>query len=71
MVKSVVGMALRHGVRKGVVGGSNPWLVVAVAAAVVKLLSRTPRGQTLTMNLKPGERYIVACGDESTARASR
>lgn len=66
MTKRLLSWALRSGVRKGVVGGSGPWLVVAVAAGAVKFLNRPYKGagKSVTLNLKPGERYTVVCSEE-------
>lgn len=62
MIDGVVRWALRNGVRKGVAGGSGPWLVVAVAAGAVRLAKRPPRGQkSAVLQLKPGEQYSITC----------
>ena len=67
----LVAWAFRSGVRKGVVGGSGPWLVVAVAAGALRLLNRPPRKtESITLNLRPGERYSIVCAEEPT-RSSR
>ncbi|MEY2467743.1 MAG: hypothetical protein QOF21_441, partial [Actinomycetota bacterium] len=51
----IVGWAFRSGMRKGVVGGSGPWLVVAVAAGAIRLLNRPPRASKgIKLNLRPG-----------------
>lgn len=65
MLERAVTWAFRNGIRKGVVGGSNPWLVVAVAAGAFKLLNRPakPRG-SVALNLRPGDRYTVVCSTE-------
>jgi hypothetical protein len=66
MIERVVSLALRQGVRKGVVGGSGPWLVIAVAAGVVKFLRRPSRqsGGSAFLQLRPGDRYTVVCSEE-------
>ncbi|MDP1792720.1 MAG: hypothetical protein Q8K63_01175 [Acidimicrobiales bacterium] len=66
MIQRAVTWALRSGMRKGVVGGSGPWLVVAVAAGVFKLVTRPPKGagSSTTLNLRPGDRYSVVCSEE-------
>jgi len=68
MIERGVSWALRAGLRKGVMGGSGPWMVVAVAAGAYKLLNRPVRGSALTLKLKPGERYSILCSDEPIAR---
>lgn len=65
MIQRLVSLAFRNGVRKGVVGGSNPWLVVAVAAGAIKLLNRPPKAtKSHVIHLKPGERYSVVCSTD-------
>lgn len=70
MVQRAVSWALRSGMRKGVVGGSGPWLVVAVAAGAIKLLSRPAKGRggRVSLQLRPGDRYSVVCAEEPTCR---
>lgn len=58
-----VSWALRTGLRKGVAGGSGPWLVVAVAAGLMQLLRRQTRPEAITLAIKSGERYTIACND--------
>jgi hypothetical protein len=69
MLASAANWALRAGLRKGVLGGSGPWLVVAVAAGAYKLLNRPAGGgSALTLTLQPGERYSILCSDEPIAK---
>jgi hypothetical protein len=58
--------AFRAGVRKGVVGGSGPWLVVAVAAGAFRFLNRPGKGAggSALLRLRPGDRYVVVCSEE-------
>ncbi|HUR77731.1 MAG TPA: hypothetical protein VMZ22_07275 [Acidimicrobiales bacterium] len=65
MVAAAAAWALRTGIRKGVAGGSGPWLVVAVAAGFYKLATRPGKGSALRLDVKPGERYSIACSDQS------
>lgn len=68
MIKQAVNLALRRGIRKGVVGGSGPWLVVAVAAGAVKLARRRPRdAHPLQLRLQPGDRYSITVIDPTHA----
>ncbi len=69
MIRRGAGWALRVGLRKGVLGGSGPWMVVAVAAGAYKLLNRPVSGSSaLTLKLKPGERYSILCSDEPISK---
>lgn len=65
MIQRLATWAFRSGVRKGVVGGSGPWLVVAVAAGAVRFLTRPPKpAGSMTLQLKPGDRYSVVCSTD-------
>lgn len=66
MAQRLIGWALRSGIRKGVAGGSGPWLVIAVAAGAIRLLSRPPRAERIQLTLRPGERYSIVCAEEPT-----
>ncbi len=70
MVRRAISWAFRSGVRKGVVGGSGPWLFVAVAAGAIKVLNRAPKGAggRTTLTLSPGDQYSIVCADEPTRR---
>ncbi len=62
--------AFRIGLRRGVAGGSGPWLVIAVATGLMKLSRRPSKGESVSLNLRPGERYLIVCAEEPT-RAPR
>ena len=70
MIERVLRWAVRAGVRKGVVGGSGGWLVVAVAAGVVRFIRRPDKkaGGSMHLQLKPGERYVITCSDDLSVR---
>ena len=70
MTQRLIAWAFRSGVRKGVVGGSGPWLVIAAAAGAIRLLNRPPRAERIQLTLRPGERYSIVCAEEP-ARSSR
>ena len=71
MMQRLVNRAFRAGIRKGVVGGSGPWLVIAVAAGAVRLLNRPARtAESVRLDLRPGERYTIVCAEEPR-RAAR
>ncbi len=61
MVRSPLGWALRNSWRRGVLGGSGPWLVVGAGALVVKLVSRgrTPK-VVYSEQLEPGQAIVVS-----------
>jgi hypothetical protein len=64
MLNRAATWALRAGLRRGVAGGSGPWLVVAVAAGLYKVALRPPKATALRLKIKPGERYTIACSDQ-------
>ncbi len=71
MTEHIVSWAFRSGIRKGVLGASGPWLVIAVAAGAVKLLNRPTPRKSMTLGIKPGERYTILCGNDASLRAAR
>ena len=68
MLNRAATWALRAGLRRGVAGGSGPWLVVAVAAGLYKLALRPPKATALRLKIKPGERYTIICSDQPVKR---
>ena len=57
----------RTGLRKGMLGGSRPWLVVGVAAGGLRLLGRILRKQPEVLycsELAPGQAVVVSLSDE-------
>ena len=58
---------LRNGIRKGVLGGSRPWLVLAGVGATWKLFQKLAGNDekvVLSEELKPGETLVIAHGRE-------
>jgi hypothetical protein len=58
---------LRNGIRKGFLGGSRPWLVVAGVAAGWKVLQKLAGNDekvVLSEVLQPGETMVIAHGRE-------
>lgn len=56
-------LLLRNGFRKGLMGGSRPWLVVGGAAATVRVLQRLSEHKTDVVfceELLPGQSLVVA-----------
>jgi hypothetical protein len=68
MLTTALRWALRTGVRKGVVEGRGPWLVVAVIAGLWRLARRPTKSESVHLKLHPGERYTIVCSDEPIAR---
>lgn len=68
MLNRVLRWAFTRGMRQGVVGGSGPWLVVAVAAGLWRLARRESQPETIRLKLQPGERYTILCSDEPISR---
>lgn len=60
--------AFRTGLRKGVGEGRGPWLVVAVAAGMVRLMRRPPKTEVMRFTVSPGQRYAIVCSDEPGRR---
>ena len=60
--------ALRTGLRRGVTGGSGPWLVVAAAAGLYKVATRPTKNTALRLKIKPGDSYSITCSDEPIRR---
>ncbi len=54
----------RMGVRKGVLGGSGPWLVVAVAAWLLRKASGNDPDTVFSHTLTDGETLVIAHGRE-------
>jgi hypothetical protein len=52
---------IRHGWRRGLIGGSQAWLAVGAAALGVRVLQRLAAGKPVivTERLDPGESIIV------------
>lgn len=65
---ALLNWALRSGLRKGVVEGRGPWLVIAAVAGLWQLSRRPPKAKVARFTLKPGERYAIICSDEPVAR---
>ena len=61
LVDRAVRLGIRHGLRKGLLGGSQLWLAVLVAAVGVRLIqrlgARTPI--VVTEDLAPGHALVV------------
>ena len=54
---------IRNGFRKGLLGGSRPWLVVGAAAGGIRLLGRMARRESRVVyceKLEPGERLVIS-----------
>ena len=68
MLGSAATWALRTGLRRGVGGGSGPWLVIAAAAGLYKLATRPAKSTALRFKINPGERYTIICSDDVVAR---
>ena len=54
---------IRSGLRKGLLGGSKPWLIVGAAAGGIRLLGRMAAREPDVVyceKLEPGERMVVS-----------
>lgn len=50
---------VRHGIRRGLVEGSAPWIVVALAVAIVRFALRPERPLVAKADLALGESIVV------------
>ena len=63
MTRRLLKYLMRNGVRRGVLGGSRPWTVVAVAVGCLRLIQRVSRpGDPVVYReeLHPGEAVIIS-----------
>lgn len=68
----MLSLLLRHGFRKGVLGGNRRWLVVGGAALGVRVLGRLARREPEVVyceELSPGEALVVAHDRDATMEA--
>lgn len=60
---SVLRYLVRNGVRRGLLGGSRPWLVVGGVALAARLLRRLTHDDprvVFSEELRPGEALVIA-----------
>ncbi len=72
-MESIVNRIFRAGVRRGV-GGSQPWMVVAVVAGTVRVLRRvaSPKPEVVWRQaMRPGDRFEIAVSDAPPTRRQR
>ena len=65
----MLGLLLRQGFRRGVLGGNRTWLVVGGAALAVRVLRKLGGSEPKTVyseELKPGEALVIANGRDAT-----
>lgn len=62
MFERAVRAGLRHGFRKGLVGGSQAWLALGAVALGVRLVQRfgRPEPEIVREELRPGETLVIA-----------
>lgn len=56
---SITGWIYRKGMRRGTTGGHWSWLVVALAARILRSERRSEERAVISMDVKPGDRLIV------------
>ncbi len=60
---SLLRILARNGLRKGLLGGSKPWLIVGAAAGGIRLLGRMAGREPAVVyceKLEPGERLVIS-----------
>ena len=65
----MLGLLLRQGLKRGVLGGNRTWLLVggaALALRVVQKLSGSEPKVVYSEELKPGEALVIANGRDAT-----
>ena len=60
MFGAVIGWLYRNGLRRGTTGGHWPWLVVALAARLLRSENASEERAVISMSVKPGDRLIVS-----------
>ena len=59
MAVAIIGWLYRNGLRRGTTGGHWPWLVVALAARLLRSENLSEGRAAISMEVKAGERLIV------------
>jgi hypothetical protein len=62
-VGALTGRLVRHGLRRGILDGSRPWLVVGLVVWLARLARRlaSPEPETVwSGSLRPGETLVVS-----------
>ena len=65
----MLGLLLRQGFRRGVLGGNRTWLAVGGAALVLRVLRKLSGSEPKVVyseELKPGEALVIANGRDAT-----
>jgi hypothetical protein len=66
-MRALFRILLRSGFRRGVMGGSRPWLIGFGIAAAVRLIQRMNERESAVVfseKLEPGETLVIAHGRE-------
>jgi hypothetical protein len=61
LLDRAVRLGLRHGLRRGLMGGSQLWMAVGAVALGVRIIQRwgAPKPIVVTERLAPGEAIVV------------
>ena len=65
----MLGLLLRQGLKKGVLGGDRKWLVLGGVALALRLVRKVGGSEPKTVyceELKPGEALVIANGRDAT-----
>lgn len=61
-------LLLRNGLRRGLIGGSRPWLVLGGVGATVQILRKLAGNEpkvVFSEKLEPGETFVIAHGRDA------
>ena len=67
MIRRLTRVLLRTGFRRGVLGGSRPWVVLFGVAGALRLIQRINDRESevvFSEELQPGETFVIAHGRE-------
>jgi hypothetical protein len=62
-VGALIGWLYRTGLRRGAKNGNPAWLIVALAAYILRRDKQRCQTSSFTVPIKPGERIEISMGD--------
>ena len=64
-MQKLIQLALRNGLRRGLLGGSRPWLIIGGVAAGIRILRKIAGSEPVVVfseKLEPGDSLVIAHG---------